>query len=185
MVFPGGRSPYDIFNILREETIPWSLVHLYLSDERCVPRGSFERNDRLVDELFIATKIVSEKNFHRISAELGPDEGARQYARLLRKKPRFDIVLLGVGEDAHIASLFPGTDNLTDTRSVVPVYDAPKPPSERISIGLCRLLDARCRFVLIRGAEKQGVLKQMKDGADLPVTRFLPTMVFVNTINNE
>ena len=81
-------------------------------------------------------------NFHPIPAESGPKRAAEQYADLLDKTGRLDIVVLGMGEDGHTASLFPDNDALNDQHSAVAVYGAPKPPGERVSIGLVALKNA-------------------------------------------
>lgn len=182
MVVPGGRSPLAIFKMLSKESIPWSALQIFLSDERCLPIGASGRNDSIIDEIFVKPGILPKENFHPIPAELGPDEGARFYESLLHNKPRFDIVLLGAGEDGHTASLFPGAESLMDQRSAVPVYNSPKPPAERVSIGFHRLRDAHHRLLLVSGNEKQGMMKHIYEGYDLPVTRISPTLYFVNTV---
>lgn len=180
MVFPGGRSPRGVFEILTRKTLPWSALHLYPSDERCVPQGSSDRNDVLIDELLLSDVHFPEKNLHRIPAELGAEEGAHRYNELLSHVPRFDIAFLGVGEDGHTASLFPGSSTLEDERTVVPVFGSPKPPTDRVSIGLARLREAHERWVVVAGLEKKNILSQMSLRNDLPVNRILPTRLFVD-----
>lgn len=180
MVFPGGRSPRSVLERLAKVDLPWAGLHLYPSDERCLPVGDAERNDRLIDELLITQVPLPVKNLHRIPAELGPEEGAAQYCRLLNKTPPFDIVLLGVGPDGHTASLFPGHPALADGRAAVPVWNAPKLPPERVTIGLGRLLAARQRIVVATGSEKCDMIRQVKRGVDLPVARVKPTKWYLD-----
>ncbi len=174
-VFPGGRSPRRVLELLREQDLPWPALHLYPSDERCVPVGDPERNDRLIEELLFGKGSFLPAHLHSIPAELGPEEGAVRFSRLLAQTPPFDIALLGVGLDGHIASLFPGHPTLTDERPAGPVWHAPKPPLERVSLGLGRLLSARQRIVVVIGQEKRELMEQVQRGADLPVMRVQPT----------
>ena len=180
MVFPGGRSPRRIFEILREKPLSWKLLHLYPSDERCVARGDADRNDRLIEELFLSELDLPVVNLHRIPAEYGPEEGAYQYREFLRHVPRFDVALLGVGPDGHTASLFPDAPNLSDARAAVPVHNACTSPLERVSLGVSRLRDARERWVIVSGSEKQEIMSQIQFRDNLPVRRIFPTMLFVD-----
>lgn len=180
MVFPGGRSPYRVLERLREKDLPWNALHLYPSDERCVPFGDPERNDRLIDELLLNHVPLLPENLHRIPAELGPEEGASRYSQLLDQTPCFDIALLGMGPDGHIASLFPNHPAMHDSRQAVPVWDAPKPPSSRISIGLRRLTDALTRQVIVLGANKYTLLNSLESLNETPVELIRPTVWFVH-----
>jgi 6-phosphogluconolactonase len=179
MVFPGGRSPYLIFELLQKEDLPWSKLHLYPSDERCVPVNSEARNDRLIDKFLIETSILPKENLHRISAELGADKGAYFYNKTLADVPRFDLALLGIGCDGHTASLFPG-DHWDEKKSALPVHNSPKFPSERVTISLSRLRDARERWVIVSGTEKKSIMERIQRGEIFPVTRVLPTVFFVD-----
>lgn len=180
MVFPGGGSPRRTLELLSKQDLPWVSLHLYPSDERCVPADDDYRNDRLIEELVIKRGMLPPENLHRIPAELGPEEGALQYSQLLDHLPQFDIALLGMGSDGHTASLFPKHPGLTDQRSVIPVCNAPKPPPERVSIGLHRLLTAHNRWVMAMGGDKQDALDSAYRGDDLPVTQVKPTAFFVD-----
>lgn len=179
MVFPGGRSPYQVLERLREQNIPWVALHLYPSDERCVPVGNPERNDRLIDELLLNHIPLPPQNLHRIPAELGPEEGALRYSQLLKRTPCFDIALLGVGADGHIASLFPNHPSLYDSRETVPVWNAPKPPSLRISIGLKRLQAALTRQVILIGSDKLARLNSPESFNGTPVALIRPNVFYI------
>lgn len=179
MVFPGGRSPRRVIELLRALEVPWFALHLYPSDERCVPVGDPERNDRLIDELLLPYVSLPLENLHRIPAELGPEEGASRYSQLLDQTPCFDIALLGMGPDGHIASLFPNHPAVYDSGQAVPVWDAPKPPSLRVSIGLRRLTDALTRQVIVLGADKLPLLNSSEAFKGTPVERIRPTVWYV------
>jgi 6-phosphogluconolactonase len=180
MVFPGGRSPYRTLELLRNKELPWNKLHLYPSDERCVPLGDPERNDRLIDELIMKNAPLPQENLHRIPAESGPEEGALRYNALLEKTPCFDIALLGMGSDGHTASLFPDHPSLYYNRQVVPVFNAPKPPFSRVSIGLKRLAEARNRMVIVLGADKIRFLNLMKSFRSTPVELIKPNAWYIH-----
>jgi 6-phosphogluconolactonase len=174
LVVPGGSSPRKLFLELRERRLPWPYIHLYLTDERCLPAGHAQRNDHMMDELLLPYVALPSANLHRIPAELGPEAGARRFAQLLGDAPPFDLVILGLGEDGHTASLFPGSLCLDDESPAVAVFDAPKPPSQRVSMGLRRILSARERIVMAVGAGKRPVLQRIREGEEFPVTRAGP-----------
>jgi 6-phosphogluconolactonase len=181
LVFPGGRSPRLVLELLRERDLPWPALHLYPSDERCVAAGDPERNDLLVAELLLDTVPTLPVHLYSIPAELGPEEGAAQFSQLLARTPPFDIALLGAGPDGHTASLFSNHPALEDQRPAVPVLRAPKPPSERVTISLGRLLAARQRIVIATGLEKQAMLRRIQRGADFPVARLQPTRWYLDS----
>ena len=190
VVLPGGSTPARCLELLADKPLPWENIHWYPGDERCYPVGHAERNDTMIrDKLFSQQTISSQKdaseNFHPIPAELGPEQGAAKYAVLLDETGDMDIVVLGMGEDGHTASLFPGNVALEDQRSAVPVYDAPKPPGERISIGLNTLKNAGECIVIATGENKREALAKLKEGAVVPVGLLEADVWFVdeNAIN--
>lgn len=171
MVVPGGSSPQAFFLHLAGHELPWHRLHLYPSDERCVPVGDRERNDRMIDEILLSRANMPSENLHRIPAELGPEAGAWRYAQTLQSIPTFDVAVLGVGSDGHIASLFPGHPALYDCRDAVPVTGAPKPPPSRVTVGLRRLRAAGSRHVIALGAEKQAAFCRADRSGALPVVQ--------------
>lgn len=178
LVFPGGRSIVPVLQALSNRTLTWQGVHLYLTDERCVSRGDTERNDRLVDEFLLSSIPADPPVLHRIPAELGPDKGAEEFARQLGATPAFDLVLLGLGEDGHTASLFP--DSLDDEPTeVVAVHHSPKPPAGRVSLGYARLVSARERVVLAMGETKRAVIRRIRAGELFPVVKARPDRWFI------
>ncbi len=128
LVLPGGSSPRLLLMKLRELLLPWQSMHLYLTDERCLPPGHADRNDRMLDELLLPYVDLPPANLHRIPAELGAEAGAQGYAHLLYEVPRFDLVILGMGPDGHTASLFSGRAEFLEDSPVVAVLI---PPSRR------------------------------------------------------
>ena len=172
MVIPGGESPKLFFKYLSACDLPWHRIHLYPSDERCVPVGSLERNDAMIEEFLLSRIGLPRGHLHRIPAELGPEEGARCYAQTLKGIRDFDIAVLGTGSDGHVASLFHGHQAFYDCHDAVPVIAAPKPPSSRVSIGFKRLFAASSRHVMVVGMEKRAIFSLADREADLPVLQF-------------
>mgnify|MGYP005825832027 FL=1 len=116
---------------------------------------------------------VPADQIHDIPAELGPVEGAKAYAETLKGVGDFDLVLLGLGEDGHTASLFPG-HIWDDSVDAFPVFNSPKPPAERISISARRLSQAREVIFLVTGAGKQEAVDNWRKGVTIPATVIRP-----------
>jgi 6-phosphogluconolactonase len=171
VALPGGRTPAACLAHLAKLSLPWKRVHWYLGDERCLPVGDAERNDTMIEQHLWRVIDALESNRHPIPAELGAERAADIYAGLINALDRLDIVLLGMGEDGHTASLFPGNPALDDERAVVPVYNAPKPPGERVSLSITTLRAAGERVVLTTGPGKRDAIEQVRAGAALPINR--------------
>ena len=180
VALPGGSTPAACLSHLAEQPLPWDRVHFYLTDERCLPRGAAERNDRMIEQHLWHAITVPKTNLHPIPAELGAEPAAERYAILIDALERLDIILLGMGEDGHTASLFPDNPALNDQRSVVPVHHAPKPPPERVSLGITTLRAAAERVVLATGPGKRDATDQVKAGVPLPINRIGPLHWFVD-----
>lgn len=167
----GGETPRRCYEKLRHLDIDWSCVHLYFGDERCVPRGDRQRNDSMVREALLEHIDIPQANIHNIPAELGAQHAAASYAIVLREAMPLDLVLLGMGEDGHTASLFPDNPATENSGTVVSVCNAPKPPAERVSLGLGTLNSARQKIFLAAGAGKRAALEQILQGKLLPTGR--------------
>lgn len=147
----GGSTPALVFPRLAD-VLPWPHLHLYWVDERAVPTDAPESNYYLAHRLLFDDR-VGEAQVHRMPAD-APDleAAAAQYAALL--PTRFDLLLLGLGEDGHTASLFPESPLLGETRLVAPVYDSPKPPARRLTLTPCVIAAAHELCMLATGAGK-------------------------------
>ena len=176
IVLAGGNSPRATYALLRGAGAAWSRWHVYFGDERCAPREDPERNSKMADEAWLRSVPIPRAQVHAIPAELGPIEGARCYAALLAGAPPFDLVLLGLGEDGHTASLFPGDETgfAADAPDAVPVFAAPKPPPERVSLSRDRLSRARHLFFVVAGADKATALSRWRAGVSIPAARIQP-----------
>ena len=167
IVSPGGNTPKKCLKLLAEKNLRWEKCHWYPGDERCYDRNHPERNDTMLQEHFWSQ--IGNTNIHIIPAELGAEQGASVYRTLIDATECIDIAFLGMGEDGHTASLFPGNVALEDERSVVPVFESPKPPAERVSLGKQTLIRAKTRVVLVGGKAKAEILQEIKSGSQLPI----------------
>ena len=176
----GGSTPARCLELLSGKPLPWSSIHWYVGDERCYPPGHAERNDSMIARQLWSRIETPAENLHPIPAELGPERAAEKYSSLIDKIGRVDIVVLGIGEDGHTASLFPDNPALENRHSVVPVFDAPKPPAERVSLGLTTIQSAGQRIVLVSGSGKREALALLKQGIQLPIARIGASHWFVD-----
>ncbi len=169
IALPGGNTPALCLQQLSRRDLPWSRLIWYMGDERCLPVGDPQRNDTMIRQQLFSTQQVGAGKFYPIEAQFGAQQAAADYAMRLAAFDHFDLVLLGMGEDGHTASLFPGNPALQDKRKVVPVFNAPKPPAERVSLGLSTLASARLRVVLATGKNKTAALNKIRSGDLLPI----------------
>ena len=149
----GGRTPRATYAQLGPLLPRWDGVHVWFADERCVGPDDPQSNALLVRETLDAPGAV----VHRMQGELGAQDAARAYERELGDVV-LDAVLLGLGEDGHTASLFPGNAALDADGRVAAVHDAPKPPPDRITLTRATLDGARARILLVTGAGKAAAL---------------------------
>ena len=150
LVLTGGTSPRRTYELLAELSVPWARVSVLFGDERCVPPLDPESNYRMARESLLDR--VNPATVYRMPAELGPDAGAKAYAPVVAAAVPFDFVLLGVGEDGHVNSLFPGHVALRSTSLTAGIHDSPKPPPQRVTMTFPALRGAR-RIVIIATGE--------------------------------
>ena len=164
LALSGGSTPARTYELLAGELKDWDGVEVWFADERCVAPEDAESNYRLAAETLLGAAGIDPARVHRMEGELGPEEGARRYADALRQHvpldaselPVRDLVVLGIGPDGHVASLFPGAPTLDAPERAIclPVHDSPKPPPERITLSLAVLRAARRCLLLATGAGK-------------------------------
>ncbi len=169
MIVPGGNTPAGCFAALAEKPLPWDKLHCYPGDERCYHVGHAERNDVMIEANLLSR--IPGIHFHPMPAELGAEQAALAYQSIIEAVDLFDIAFLGMGEDGHTASLFPGNVALAETASVIAVYDSPKPPADRISMSMPILRQARLRVVLAAGPSKASIMGSIRSGEPLPVNQ--------------
>ncbi len=173
IVLAGGNTPRAVYRLLRDLPMDWTKWHIYHGDERCLPSDHEDRNSLMVEQVWLHYVAIPTSQIHDIPAELGPVAGAKAYAETLKNVDTFDLVILGLGEDGHTASLFPNhvVDNSADA---VPVFNSPKPPSERITISQNRLNDTHEVIFLVTGAGKQEAVDNWRKGVAIPATLIAP-----------
>lgn len=162
LVLTGGTSPRRAYELLAELDVEWGRVSVLFGDERCVPPMDPESNYRMAKEALLDR--VSPATVYRIPAELGPDEGADLYAEAVANAAPFDVVLLGVGEDGHVNSLFPGHQALKSDALTVGIHDSPKPPPERVTMTFEAIRDAGRVIIIATGAGKAEAVAQARRG---------------------
>jgi len=161
LVLAGGTTPCRSYELLREHGVEWGRVTILFGDERCLPPHDPGSNFRMADDALL--RHVAPASVHRIPAELGPDRAAGLYEPAVSGGP-LDLVLLGIGQDGHTASLFPGSPALDATTLVAPVRGAPKPPPLRVTLTLRALRGARRVVILATGADKADAVRRALAG---------------------
>ncbi|MDQ6638573.1 MAG: 6-phosphogluconolactonase [Pseudomonadota bacterium] len=176
VVLAGGNTPRGAYELLRQAPASWPAWQVYFGDERCAPIGDPERNSRMARSAWLDHVAIPSANVHEIPTELGPSEAARRYAAALDEIGRFDLVLLGLGEDGHTASLFPGHDlgRGPESASAMPVFDAPKAPPERVTMSARRLSATAEAVFMAFGAEKRAAVDSWRAGAPVPASFIVP-----------
>ena len=175
LVLAGGNTPRAVYEMLRDMNLDWSAWFIYFGDERCLPPNHPERNSVMALNSWLKDSTVPHCQIFIISAEQGSTRGAAAYAQLV-KGVTYDLVLLGLGEDGHTASLFPGHDWGMDADSpeVLSIHGAPKPPAERISLSARCLGNSRKVMFLVTGASKQQAVQDWRAGKLIPAAAIAP-----------
>jgi len=169
----GGRITQKFFGDAAEmsagRSLSWKNVHFFWADERCVPPTDAESNFRLAHELLFEPLKIPDQQIHRLRGEDLPNDAVKKAEAELRRfaagnqmgQPILDLILLGMGEDGHVASLFPNSARrITDvTVPFLAVDNSPKPPPHRISLSYAAILAAKNVWVLASGTGKEAVLK--------------------------
>jgi 6-phosphogluconolactonase len=172
LVLAGGTTPEKVYRLLAHSDADWSLWFIYYGDERCLPADHADRNSVMAEQAFLGKVAIPESQIFAIPAELGNEQAVIQYRQVVRDALPFDLVLLGMGEDGHTASLFPGHQHDEDELAHA-VYNSPKPPPERVSISAKALGNAGQVIFLITGSNKQEAVKLWRSGHVLPIASIL------------
>lgn len=176
LVLAGGSTPHRIYRALGQSDGDWTDWHIYFGDERCLAPDHAERNSRMATTAWLNRVDIPPAHIHPIPAELGATTAAAAYAATIAGIGEFDLVLLGLGEDGHTASLFPGhtLGSSTDAPSVLAVTDAPKPPPERVSLSARRLAATRQALFLVSGTAKRDAVAAWQAGHAIPAAAVTP-----------
>jgi len=172
LALSGGSTPARAYELLREAIEDWRDVHVWFADERCVEPDDDESNYKLARETLLEGAAgLDPAHVHRMQGELGPERGAESYELQLREHApldeqqlaALDVIVLGIGPDGHVASLFPGAPTL-DVQApalCLGVHDSPKPPPERITLTMPVLHAAQRCVLLATGAGKADAVDAM------------------------
>jgi 6-phosphogluconolactonase len=173
----GGHTPRRLHQLLAlsmfQNWVPWDRIHIFWGDERCVPLDDDGNNAHNAMKELLNNVPISEAHIHRIESELPPREAARLYEKQLHEffdshLPRFDLVFLGLGENGHTASLFPGTPIVRETKRWVSEVFVEKQNMHRVSLTSWTINQARQIVFLVSGGNKARVLHEVLDGDSDP-----------------
>ena len=173
----GGSTPKAMLALLADRwyrtQVPWARTHVFWSDERCVPPDHADSNFRMARVALLDRVKIPAGQIHRIAGELAePTEAARrceaEVRALLGTAPRFDLVLLGLGDDGHTASLFPGTAALGETQRLVVANHVPRLDSWRVTFTAPLINQAAHVVFLVADRKKQAVLHEVRHGPREP-----------------
>jgi 6-phosphogluconolactonase len=181
IALPGGSVATSCFPALASLPLPWKDIHFFWADERAVPPSDPESNYGLADRLWLTPARVPITSVHRMAADVSDlpaaaGDYASQLTRLVGVEAVLDLVLLGMGPDGHIASLFPGHPLLAEREHLVAaVFDSPKPPPRRLTLTMPVIANARRVIVVAFGASKAEALGEAlkRQGSSLPVAQVL------------
>jgi 6-phosphogluconolactonase len=198
LALSGGSTPRILYELLARpvfaEQIPWQDIHVFWGDERHVPPDHPDSNFRMANQALLSHVPIPAANIHRIPAELpNADTVAVAYADDLRRAfhlgaddqtalPRFDLIMLGMGEDGHTASLFPHSPGLNERKALVVANPVPKLDTTRLTFTLPVINNAARVWFLVTGGTKANVLKAVLEGPRQPET--LPSQL-INPTDGE
>jgi 6-phosphogluconolactonase len=188
LVLSGGETPRPVYRLLGspplKDQVKWQHVHLLFGDERAVSPDDPKSNFRMVHQDLISHIVIPSGNVHRIAGEMNPAAAAQDYSDLLKKlfsqvQQRPDMVLLGLGNDGHTASLFPGTPAVREDDEFVRAVFVPQLNSWRVTLTLSVINSARTVLFLVSGEPKASVVQKILDlkapSAHLPASMVRPT----------
>ena len=188
LALSGGSTPEILFDTLAEDywfRLPWKELQFYWGDERCVPPDDPQSNFRMTREHLFDPLPIPDHHIHRIRGEADPESEAIRYAELLKKQlpaenglPRFDLVLLGMGDDGHTASVFPHESHLWDSPKLCEVANHPDTGQQRVTLTGGIINNAARIVFLVTGAAKAGrvaeIAGQQGPGNNYPAGRVAP-----------
>jgi 6-phosphogluconolactonase len=186
VVLSGGNTPMSLYRLLVHQPVDWTHVHIFWGDERCVPVDDPGNSCGQARDALLRHVPIPQANVHRVRSELGPVSAAKEYELELQRFadppldwPRFDLVLLGMGDDGHTASLFPGSPvDVTEPVVAVTAHYQDR-PANRVSLTPPVFNSARHIIFLVSGQSKSETLASVLKGGyhplQLPAQRIQPT----------
>ena len=185
----GGNTPMQLYKLLGDsfhDKVDWTFVHFFWGDERCVPMDDAANSYGQTKKALFDKVNIPDENIHRVLSELEPDSAAKEYARTLKDFaeppldwPRFDLVLLGMGDDGHTASLFPGSPVEADSPTLSVTANYQGRPANRVTLTPKVLNSSRNIIFLVTGKSKAETLRRVLGNLytpeELPAQRIAPT----------
>jgi 6-phosphogluconolactonase len=170
IVLSGGQTPILIYKKLSLLDLNWDKWQFWLADERILVNSKSELNKTLIFNSFLDHIKYNQDQIHFLEDGLNLIESISLYQKELNKVSIFDLVLLGIGQDGHTASLFPGNNLGEDVNSpsVLGIDNSPKPPNKRISLSINRLSKSTDVYFLVKGLDKKDIIENILNGAILP-----------------
>ena len=172
LVLTGGTSVAPVYERLGAMNSEWNSWRVFWGDERCVGPCHEHRNSKLAFDAWLGKTSIPPSQIHTIDGELGPTQAAFKYSRTLDAVGNFDLVLLSLGEDGHVASLFPGQSlgfNPKDPPAVRSRAPFNMNITHRVTLSSWRLSKTRRMYILARGTRKRHAIDSWRAGCDLPV----------------
>jgi 6-phosphogluconolactonase len=184
----GGSTPETLFTILGKkfaEKVPWHLVHIFWGDERCVPPDNEESNFKMANTRLLSKIEIPSKNIHRVRGEDDPEREAIRYSEEISScsekrdgLPLIDLIILGLGDDGHTASIFPGHTELFESEKICAVASHPVTKQKRITLTGRVINNADNISFLVSGEKKarviESLLKKTSTGNDYPASHINP-----------
>lgn len=189
LALAGGTTPKALYALLAGSSLAkrldWRRVEVFFGDERCVPPDHADSNFRMADEALLKPLKIPQDRIFRMKGEDEPEQAARQYEDRIRKAfdvsapawPRFDLILLGLGEDGHTASLFPGTAAVNERQRLAVPNQAPQGVRERLTFTLPLINQARTVVFLVSGRSKAPALRSVLEDPAADPQRFPAKLV--------
>lgn len=184
LVVSGGKTPIELFKLLAQKEVSWDKVTITLADERCVSIHDPDRNERLVNDFLLQHKAHQAQFISLYNEHISIKENLESVEPRLDSLPAFDVVILGMGEDGHTASLFPCSDELKsgldDEAQALLLVHPRSAPYPRISLSKRRLLNSRKIFIHLVGQKKRTVLSQ---ALEIDNPKVMPISAFIKNQN--
>lgn len=184
----GGHTPKAFFEILAQspykEGLSWENVIFFWGDERCVPPDNDESNFKMTNIALLSHIDIPASNVHRVLGEDPPTNEALRYSKEIEENvsnlngfPQFDWIFLGMGDDGHTASLFPGASNLKEMKKICVVAEHPETGQKRVSLTFPVINNAKRVSFLVAGAAKEPVFKEILEKGASEILSYPASMV--------
>ena len=180
----GGSTPESLYKLLASDEfkkeIDWTKTRVFFGDERCVSPDDAESNYRMANAALLARVSILPENVFRLRGEIEPEKAAAEYEEIIKKtlgeNARLDLILLGMGDDGHTASLFPQTRALRETKKLVAANFVEKLNANRLTLTFSAINSAKNVLFLVAGAKKAAMIKKVFSGEtiDLPSSLIKP-----------